>query len=122
MLTELNNFGGDFFAAMRTEFSDADDLDTYLSIIMIVVPLLLLFNPLGIHKPPFGTRDEPPKLFSCFHPFVYDHFSIGDCFMICPSVGHTAGKLRHLDDESPIFLAPVNNHFILWFNISLLEA
>jgi hypothetical protein len=57
-------------------------------------------------------RNGPAEFARGFDPFVNDDFGVCDCFSISLAVGHAAGELGNLDNETVVFLAPVNDQFV----------
>src|SRR2546423_11792541 len=58
----------------------------------------------------FGNR--PAEFARGFDPLVDDDFGVSDSFRIGLSVRHAAGQFRHFDNETVVFLAPINDQFV----------
>ena len=62
---------------------------------------------------PIATRlgNRTPEFARGLNPFVDDFVGVRHGFGVGLPIGHATGQLRHFDDETVVFFAPVNDQF-----------
>jgi hypothetical protein len=71
-----------------------------------------LQQPLGDHESAFWFGDRCAVFLRCFEPESDRFLGMGDRFGAGVPMSHATGKLRNIDDEGVIFVAPPDDHFV----------
>jgi hypothetical protein len=69
---------------------------------------------LSIHEPAARLRDRAAQFPGRFEPLRDYDFCVSYRLSVGGAVCRASGQLRHFGDESLVFLAPVQDHFIAW--------
>ena len=56
---------------------------------------------LGIHQPSFWFGYRPAEFPGVIDPLAHDLLRLLHALVVCFTVGHAAGKFRHIRDKSP---------------------
>ena len=70
----------------------------------------------GIEKASFSLRDWPPDGFGCFNPFLNHCLRVGHGFFVSRAVGHAARQFGHVNNESVVILAPMDNELVFFIS------